>query len=159
MRSRYWWLLQLWAEFIRAETLIMEWSELCSGFDYSLAFVFPLTNFTEISLLAADWHVKHRVTSNFPPCLCFKAQILRICWRSLSTVSPDVLFFPPPPYNQTLLSPLLPVSVISTLHPEGLTNTRGLKVSCPYSAFMNLTYVLWEGSAWLHDHPTLPLNP
>jgi len=43
-----------------------------------------------------------------------------ICWRTLSTLSPDVLFFSPPPYNQTLLSPLLPVSIISTLHLEGL---------------------------------------
>jgi hypothetical protein len=46
--------LRLWAEFIQAETLIMELSELCPDFDYTLAFVFPLTNITEISLLAAD---------------------------------------------------------------------------------------------------------
>jgi len=32
-----------------------------------------------------------------------------------------------------------------------------LKVNYTYSALMNRTYVLWDGSVRLHRHPNLPL--
>jgi hypothetical protein len=155
MRSRYWW---PWAEFIRAETLIMEWSELRPDFNYFLAFVFPLTNITEISFLVADWRVKHRLCELSRHVCVSEHTSWRIGWRSYSTVSSDVSFFPPPPYNQTILSPLLPVNFVNFASRMTYKTLSDLRVNCPYSAFMNQTYVLWDGWAWLHRHPTLPLN-
>jgi hypothetical protein len=123
MRSRYCWTLRLLAEFILTETLIMEWGELCP----TLIILWYLSFRWRISW---KYHfLRPSDVLSIVLCqLCCHVSVLKhkswgICWRSLSTVRPPppaVLFFAPPSYNQTLLSPLLPVSVISTLHPEGL---------------------------------------
>ena len=55
------------------------------------------------------------------PCLCLKAQMFERSDDAPCLLSPLMYYsFPPPPYNQTLPSLVLPVSIISTLHPAGL---------------------------------------
>jgi hypothetical protein len=156
MRSRYWW---PWAEFIRAEALIIEWSELCPDFDYFLAFVFPLKNITEISLLVADWRVKHRVMWTLPPCLCFKAQILKdLLTLVLYCLLWCVILSSSTKQSDNPVASTSGERYINFASRMTYKTHSDLKVTCPYSAFMNRTYVLWDGWAWLYRHPSLPLN-
>jgi hypothetical protein len=157
--SRSWRSLRWFGEIIRTETLVTEQIEPWPDFDYTLAFVFPLTWVTEISLFAADWCVKHWVISTFPPCLCFKVQSLK-GFADVRCLLSSLMYYSSPSTKRSDTSVATTSGESNVNFASGRTykTQSDSTVRCPYSACMNRTGASWWGSASLHHHPTLRPN-